>query len=349
MELSGRKLAILHAIIDDYILTGVPVGSRTISKRSGMNRSTATIRNEMADLEEEGFLEQPHTSAGRLPSDKAYRLYVDMLMQTSQLNEQERRHIYSYFNVRMGELEQIIETTAKALSDMTMMTAVVMKPQLSKVSIKRIQLVKLAEARALVVFVLNTGAVKDVMIQIPPDTTPEYLEMLSNLLTERVEKLTLPEAAGVISGAFVGEMREQHELLAAVMEAAQTTASENVAKKVVLGGTRNIFNHPEYQNVEKAKGFLQLLETRESLFEMLCQAKDMEFSIRIGRENEIDELKDMSVVTATYRVGGKQMGSFGVIGPTRMNYARVISVLSCVRASMSEILGSLLEPPKSGE
>lgn len=342
MQLTQRKLLILQAIIDDYILTGIPVGSRTLSKREDMHLSSATIRNEMADLEEGGYLEQPHTSAGRMPSDKAYRLYVDTLMRVSKLNENEMRYINGYFGAKMGEIEQVIATTARVLSDTTNLTSVVLPPQLAKIEINRIQIVRLTGQRALLLFVFNTGMVKDVFINISEDLDNSYLEMVSNLLTDKVRNLTLHEAVSAVRGVLAGDMAAHRQFVESLLDAVRTNAQGQSAKEVVLGGAQNIFNHPEYRDVDKAKNFLQLLETREPLFELLSQATDMEFTIRIGKENDIDELKDMSVVTATYKVGGRSLGSFGVIGPTRMNYARVLSVLNFVGSSMNEILKCFL-------
>lgn len=343
MSLTPRKLAILQAIVDEYILTGLPIGSRTISKRQDMNISPATIRNEMADLEDEGFLVQPHTSAGRIPSEKAYRLYVNMLMQVTSLNESERNIIKSYFNVKMGELEQLIDVTAMALSETTKLTSVVMAPQFSQMRLKRVQIVKLTENLALIIFVMDTGMIRDMTIEIPPGMTPDYLEVLSGTLSKCVEDRTPTEAIEEIRTALDSQLKQNRAFLESIVGAVAKNEKKPQSTKVVFGGTENIFNHPEYQNVEKAKGFLQLLEKRDGLYDMMRQASNMEFTIKIGSENEIDQLKDMSIVTATYRVGDKKIGSFGVIGPTRMNYAKVMSVLSCVGSSVSRILEYMLD------
>ncbi len=338
MALTDRKLLILQAIIDDYILTGIPVGSRTLSKREDIKFSSATIRNEMADLEEEGYLEQPHTSAGRLPSDKAYRLYVDTLMRTSRLSENEIRYIRGYFSDKMGEIESAINNTAKVLSDITNLTSVVMTPQISKVKLNRIQLVKLSGHRALLVIVFNTGHLKDVMIHVPEDMDSSYLDMISNMLSERIRGLTLPQAMSEINKIMNGDLAVHRQFIENILTAVRSKSAEQAGNQLILGGTQNIFNHPEYRDVEKARSFLKLMETKEPLYNMLSRSTDMEFTIRIGKENEIDELKDMSVITATYRVGDTNLGSFGVIGPTRMNYAKVLSVMNLVGASINELL-----------
>lgn len=344
MEMTDRKREILRAIIDDYILTGIPVGSRTLSKRTDMNVSPATIRNEMADLEEGGFLEQPHTSAGRMPSDKAYRLYVDTLMRVSKLSQQEARLVEKYFASKMGELEGVISNTAKALSELTHLTSMVMAPQLAKVDIKRIQVVRITQQRALILFVLGTGVVKEVFIQIPADLDNAYLEMISNVLTEKVRDLPLHMALDTIQEELAGEMAVHRDFMGELIDAVRKNST--ASKELVLVGAPNIFDHPEYRDVDKAKQFLSLLETRETLYDILMDTGDMEFSIRIGRENKQDALANMSLVTATYKVGDKTLGSFGVIGPTRMNYARVVSVMNHVGQSMSVILRGMLEPDK---
>ena len=338
MALTERQMLILKAIIDDYIATGIPVGSRTLSKREDMKISSATIRNEMADLEESGYLEQPHTSAGRMPSDKAYRLYVDTLMKVTRLNKSEIAFIRGYLNQKMGQLGGVIDATAKVLSEMTNLTSLVLAPQLSQVEIRRIQIVKLGEHKALLVFVFNTGIVRDMMIDVPEELDPYEMETLSNFLTDQVSNRRFADAVTAVREAAAGDIEAHRAFMESLLDAVQTNIRPVAGKDVVLGGAKNIFNHPEYQDVDKAKNFLTLLETKDTLYEMLARSTDMEFTIRIGKENELDELRDMSVITATYRVGDQKLGSFGVIGPTRMNYAKIISVLRCVSASMNEIL-----------
>lgn len=342
MALTERKLIILQAIIDDYITTGIPVGSRTLSKHKDLNYSSATIRNDMADLEEEGYLEQPHASAGRMPSDKAYRLYVDTLMRVSVLDSREIEYIEKYFTSRIDELEQIIDNAAKVLSDITNLTSVVLAPKYTNVEINRIQIVKLAGEKALLLIVFDTGLVKDVLIDVPHNMDASYFDMISNLITDKVRNLTLAEVAAEVMQIMQGEVAVHRDFVSSLFTTVIRNANANTSSQVILGGAQNMFNYPEYRDAQKAKNFLQLLESREPLYEMLSRATDMEFTVHIGRENDIDELKDMSVVTATYKIGKRNTGSFGVIGPTRMDYGRVISVLGHVGASMNEIFSGFL-------
>lgn len=343
MEISGRKLAILKAIIDDYIVTGIPVGSRTISKKPGMELSSATIRNEMSDLEELGFLEQPHTSAGRIPSDTAYRLYVDRLMRVARLSPEEAGKIKDYFNARMNEIQEVIEKTAQVISETTEQIAMVLTPQLDAIELRRIQLVKITENRALLLIVTNSGLMKDTIISIPPDIGADYLDMISNMLTEKAFNKTLRQTDLNCIREVQSQIKSHAQFLSGTLEAIHKSVMPQTGKSVVLGGAKNIFNFPEYKDVEKAKNFLQVLETREMLYDMLTKATNLEFSISIGRENEFEQVRDMSVVTATYKIGGRAIGSFGVIGPTRMDYSKVLSILNHVGGSLNSILTNFID------
>ena len=342
MAITKRQMLILKAIVDDYILTGIPVGSRTLSKREDIRVSSATIRNEMADLEESGYLEQPYTSAGRMPSEKAYRLYVDTLMRVSSLSKEEIHLIHAYLNSRLNQLENVIEATAKVLSELTNLTSIVLSPQLSKTELKRVQLVRISGKRVLAIFVFNTGIVKNVFINVPEDIDERYLEMLSNILTEKMSHHLLDDALHEVRQAMHTEIESNRLFMENLLESVSSTIQPTRGKDVVLGGTQNLFRHPEYRDVERAKSFLSLLETKDALYDLLMQASNMEFTIRIGTENEIEELKDMSVITATYNIGGEKIGSFGVIGPTRMDYAKIYSILRFVGASINELFGYYL-------
>ena len=340
MELSDRKLKILKAIIDDYIDTGIPVGSRTLSKKPDLDYSPATIRNEMADLGEMGFLDQPHTSAGRTPSDKAYRLYVDRMMHIGRVTKDEALFIRNYFDTRIGEIGEVLESAAKALSDMTKHISMVTAPTLKGAKLRRIQIVKITETKALLVFVTDNGLVQDKMIHIPAAMDAHQLEILSNMLTDRVQSTSLKEAEEIIKSSCMDALNEQKLIMGEVLDAINMNREK---KELAIGGAQNIFNYPEYKDVSKAQHFLQLLETKDMLYQVMSNAADLEFSVRIGRENPYDDFKDMSIVTATYKIGGEKIGSFGVIGPTRMDYARVLSVLNYVGMSLSDILSCLLE------
>jgi len=343
LELDARKEKILKAIIDDYILTGIPVGSRTLSKKEGFELSSATIRNVMADLEDMGYLEQPHTSAGRIPSDLAYRLYVDKLMRLSTLSPKEVVAINGIFDTKILEINDVIEKTADIISKTTNHISVVLAPQMKRSKLKRIQLVKLSETKVLVLIITSTGLVKEKVISVASGLDSAYLDMLSNMLTEKLAEKTLDEAEKTIAEDFKTEMLTHERFFKSLIFSLHDTVGPQSGKDIILGGAKNIFNYPEYRDLEKAKGFLEVLETKELLFQMLDQASKLEFSISIGSENSFDEMKQCSVVTATYSIDGKNIGSFGVIGPTRMNYARVVSVLDQVGKGLNTILSGFID------
>jgi len=341
--MDNRKEKILKAIIDDYILTGIPVGSRTISKKQGIDISSATIRNVMADLEDMGYLVQPHTSAGRIPSDLAYRLYVDKLMRLSTLSTDEAAMINGLFNEKILEITDVIEKTADIISKTTKHISVVLAPQLKQSKLKRIQLVKISDSKVLVLIVTSAGLVKEKIITVAPGLSGEYLDMLSNMLTEHLAECSLMEAESIIKNEFSSEIHTHENFFKSLLYSLHDTGETHINKDIILGGAQNIFNYPEYRDIDKAKVFLGVLETKDLLYKMLNQASNLEFSISIGQENDFDEMKQCSVVTATYRIGDRNLGSFGVIGPTRMDYAKVVSVLDYVGKSLNGILSGFVD------
>ena len=342
MELTERKLMILKAIIDEYISTGLPVGSRTLTKREEIGFSSATIRNEMADLEDMGYLYSPHASAGRQPTDKAYRLYVDGLMKKEAIDEEEALKIKENIEGETGKLEAVMNNTAKVLSDTTHLTSVVLAPKINDLKINRLQIVDISGHRLVLVIVFNDGTVKDMTVPSHGWSERELSEA-SEIISKKVKGKTLLEAYDILYKDIPEQYNEQKEILNTIVSKIRFDAESAKNGRIVLGGAKNILDHPEYKDVDSAKNFLQLLETKKPLYEMLSKATDMEFTIKIGKENDIEQLKNMSVVTATYKIGDKNIGSFGVIGPTRMDYAKVLSVLSCVGKSMSEIMGCYIE------
>ncbi|MEL7608423.1 MAG: heat-inducible transcriptional repressor HrcA [Bacillota bacterium] len=346
MDLDERKLQILQAIIDDYILTAAPIGSRTISKRTDIGLSSATIRNEMSDLEELGFLEQPHTSAGRIPSDKAYRLYVNNIMKKTKLTPDECSAISKLFSRRVDAVEDVIRQTAWVLSNVTHYTSMVLAPQLKSVKLKHIQLVPISERKALVVIVTNTGITRDSIVHIPADMDAYHLERLSRMLTAHFANMRLEEASRSMEHFFSEEVNSYRGLLKSMSEVLNQRISGSQARSVELSGATNMLNYPEYSDLDKARAFLSAIETKDYLFNMLANASKLEFTVTIGSENESMDMKDCSVVTATYKIGEDPIGSMGVIGPTRMNYAKVLAILGFMGNSLSEMLTNLIEEEK---
>jgi len=337
VKLDHRKFLILQAIIDDYIMSAAPVGSRTISRKSGVGFSPATIRNEMSDLEELGYLAQPHTSAGRIPSPKAYRLYVDELMKAVELTQVEIERISNHLNRRTAQVEQVIRHAAQALSEITQYAAVIIPPQYHHMPIRRVQLVPVTESTALMVVVMGDGMVKDSVIRVPVGVDPDDLYQISVMLTEQLRDSSLTDARQQFAAMF-SRLDEHRQLMAEVLGTLESQLEDNHGSSIVVGGSTNLLNYPEFSDVEKAKQFLSALESREKLILLLRHSGDVEFTIRIGPENEMPEFSESSVVTASYRVGMHTQGTLGIIGPTRMNYARVVSVMNYIGKLISDML-----------
>ncbi len=337
MAMDARKFRILQAIIDDYILTAIPVGSRTISKKYEMGLSSATIRNEMSDLEELGYLDQPHVSAGRIPSAKAYRLYVDQLLRDGKIKSGDVEGIRSHFNERAGQMEDVIHQAAQAISSLTHYTALVMAPKGAELKIRNLQLVPVSSHSALLVLVTDAGIVRDAVVRVGDDMDADALYAVSRMLTERLTGHTLSEAQAILSTA-TDDLASQKRVLSGVAELVAETEGQQAQGKLALGGASNLLNFPEYSDVEKAKSLLSLLETKDTLLRLMEQHQQLAFTVRIGPETGVPELSDCSLVTATYALGDHLHGTIGVIGPTRMEYGRVLSVLSAMGQQLTNLL-----------
>ena len=336
MEMDERKLKILQAIIDDYILTGVPVGSRTISKKYDMGLSSATIRNEMSDLEELGYLDQPHVSAGRVPSAKAYRLYVDSLLKAGRIHDESIESVSKHFSGRVRQMEDVIDHAASVISSLTRYTAVVLSPRGDQPRLQTVQLVPVSRDAALVVIVTDAGIVRDSTIPMAADVDSDTLYAISRAITEALRGHTLSEAC-IILPQMISRMQENEELLQSLYGFLSERQVSPRSPHVAIGGTSNMLNYPEYSDLEKARSFLSLMETRDKLAQIIDSKGEMAFTVRIGPETGVPEMADCSIVTATYSTGGGQQGTIGVIGPTRMQYSRVISILNMMGHQLTNL------------
>ena len=342
MAMDERKFRILQAIIDDYIMTAIPVGSRTISKKYEMGLSSATIRNEMSDLEDLGYLDQPHVSAGRIPSAKAYRLYVDQLLKCGKIKASDADSIRKHFSDRARQMEDVVSHAAQVLSTLTHYTALVMTPNGAKMRIRNLQLVPVSSTSALVVIVTDSGIMRDAVIRVGADMDEDALYGISRMLTEQLSGHTLQEAQEMMERSVRAATRSE-QVYSDIAGLIADVEAQQQAGKLTLGGTSNILDYPEYSDVEKAKSFLSLLETKDTLLRLLQERQQMAFTVRIGPETGIPELQDCSLVTATYTIGGNTHGTIGVIGPTRMQYDRVLGVLSVMGEQLSRLLGGYEE------
>ena len=339
MGMDERKFRILQAIIDDYILTAVPVGSRTISKKYDMGLSSATIRNEMSDLEELGYLDQPHVSAGRVPSAKAYRLYVDQLLRSGRIQSDSEAAVRAHFLGRMRQMEDVIDHAAQVLSSLTNYTAVVLTPSAPQPHIRTLQLVPVSSTSALVVIVTDSGIVRDTVIRVSDQLDSDTLYAISKTLTQELAGHTLQEAVSLLPGITL-RMQDNERLLQGLSGFFQESAGSTAPSHVAIGGTSNMLSYPEYSDMEKARSFLSLMETRDKLAAIIAQQGEMAFTVRIGPETGVPEMADCSIVTATYSTHTGQQGTIGVIGPTRMQYSRVLSILGTMGHQLSELFGN---------
>ena len=336
MDIIDRKYRILQAIIDDYILTALPVGSRTISRKYEQKLSSATIRNEMSDLEELGYLDSPHTSAGRVPSNKAYRLYVDRMIQPEPLSVEETAFIKHCFDKRVNQVESMSTRIAKALSSMTHYTTAVMTrtPREEQV-FSHLQLVPISDRRLLLIVVTVSGAVRQSILDLETPIAPDSLYTVSRILSKELEGCPMNALAATLSKLAGREPQDMQHLIRQLAAQPQT---EGDVSGLVVGGRSNLLSFPEYSDVDKAKELLSVLETKEKVVSLLGQQGEMEISVRIGPETGMEETRDCSVVTASYRLSDGTVNTIGLIGPTRMRYGRVLSVLGEVGKSITELL-----------
>ncbi|MDI3534440.1 MAG: heat-inducible transcriptional repressor [Thermosediminibacterales bacterium] len=343
--LDERKQKILKAIIDDFIITAEPVGSRTIARKYNIGISPATIRNEMSDLEEMGYLEQPHTSAGRIPSDKGYRFYVDFLMKLRKLTPEEIKNIKDVsLYKKINGIEELLEQTTKVLSQITRYTSVALGPQLKKTTLKHLQLVPVENKRVLMVIVTNSGLVEHKLLSLPKNVTESDLERVSNIINDKLSGL----AIGDISDDVISNVKKEiigfsSDVFDMAIEFLLKNLQIYTDSKLFLYGTTNIFNLPEFRDIEKARNFLSILEDKELLCEILSNSfMSKDIVITIGSENKYQEIKNCSVITTTYKINGKTIGSIGVVGPTRMEYSKVVSIVRFLSENMSQLISKIL-------
>lgn len=336
-KLDERKLKILKAIIANYLETGEPVGSRTISKYTDLNLSSATIRNEMADLEELGYIIQPHTSAGRIPSDKGYRLYVDLLLEDK---VQEVEDMKVLLLEKADRLESILQQVAKLLAVNTNYTTMVTIPQYKK-KVKFIQLTEVDENHILAVIVFERNIVKNKIIQVSSPLNKETILKLNIVLNTFLQGLDLAE----INLPVISQMKEQageyrilvNDILDAIMQA----VSEEDDIEIYTSGTTNILKYPELSDKEKASDLLYTLEEKKMLTEFIQDKIDDEenrgIQVYIGDETPVESMKDCSVVTATYEIEEGVYGKVGIIGPKRMDYEKVVTTLQTLMSQLDDI------------
>lgn len=336
MDLNERKLKILQAIVGDFIRSAEPIGSRTLSKKYDMGISPATIRNEMSDLEEMGYLTHPHTSAGRVPSTKAYRLYVNNLMRDYELPEEEKQIISRKLSSNLAELDRTIAHAATLLSELTNLTSFAITPKQDGSKLKYVNILPVDAHTVVVMIVAENGKVSNTALKVNVPYTEENLVLLSKVLTHSFKGRMLSDLLTVdIIKAMENDLKALSSLAQNIIPNFLTTLENMLNVDLYMEGLTNIFSIPEYNDIEKAKLFLEMVNQKEHFREVLVN-RENGMVITIGDENSDALMSDCSLITADYRINGQLVGKLGVIGPTRMNYAEITSVIKYMTDNLSK-------------
>ena len=335
--LNDRKKKILQLIIEDYISTAEPVGSRTIARKYDLGISPATIRNEMSDLELLGYLEQPHTSAGRVPSAQAYRFYVDSLIEPGSLTDNDMALINSWYKERRRNIDDIFQSTAKILSRMTQNVSMVLANKDTGAVFRYIKFLPLDSSHAILCIVTDDGNVDNCVVEIPLGMRPEEMDYLAGRISSVLEGKELSEISDELLSALHMDVAEDKVLFTSFLQAIKRMSRKQNEQRVFLGGTKQLLNQPEFRDVERVKSLLGILEEEKVVRDLLVAGEDSGLKITIGTENKFTGIQDCSMVHATYRLNGKIVGTMAVLGPTRMEYGKVITVMDYLHKYLKTI------------
>jgi heat-inducible transcriptional repressor len=334
MDMSDRKLQILQAIIMNYLETAEPVGSRTISRRFPMGISSATIRNEMSDLEELGLIEQPHTSAGRIPSAKGYRLYVDELMNSESVSLEQWDVVRAILRDKTRQLDSMLKDIGDLLATLTRYTTIVTTPQITKVRLKHLQLIPLDKESVILVLVTDGNIVRNHVIPVKGSYSQEDLYQVTDVLNQYLCGLTVSDINLPLIQKIKNAANMDQGMMESFLDAIYDTLQNTEDVNVFTAGASNMLNFPEFSDVGRARDFMEFVQQKDQVKRLLQDEKESEsrhrkgnLKIFIGSENQIQQLQDCSVVTATYRYKSFDLGSISIVGPMRMDYDRVVTAL----------------------
>lgn len=332
MELDNRKKRILQAIVNEYINTIEPVSSNSIITKYGLDCSSATVRNEMVELEKEGFLEKTHTSSGRIPSNKGYRFYVDKLLSHKELNLNEIKYINSMLQNKVDEMEELTKIATNTISEVTHYTTIAIEPDAGKQKIEEIKFVLLGNRMLMAVILTEMGTIKETIIKFDKDISKEQVDTLSVMFNNKLRGKYLSKIDIPMEQYIMQEMNDRLDVIKPIVN--QITKTLNDEARIYLKGTEQALDNPEFKSNEIAKKFLGLLDRQDIIFNLLNS--DDDFNIYIG--NEINGLNDFSLITFKNKVGGKDLGTIGILGPTRMDYSKVVSVLQYINRQLNNYL-----------
>ena len=337
MELDERKLEVLRAIVEDYVVTQEPVGSKALVERHNLRVSSATVRNDMAVLEEEGYLRQPHTSSGRVPTDKGYRLFVDRLSRIKPLTPAERRAI-ERFMVGALDLDDVVHRTVRLLAQLTRQVAMVQYPSLTRSRLRHLELVGVSTTRLMVVMITDAGRVEQRVLELPAPIDQDEIAELRNLVNERLGGLQLAETPNVVQ-TLPDEVRpELTGAMATLATVLLETLVDRAEERIALAGTANLTRAGLLDFSGTIRPILEALEEEVILLKLFGQVERSLTRVRIGDENEIEDLRATSIVTTGYGPGATVVGGLGVLGPTRMDYPATIATVRAVARYVGEVL-----------
>lgn len=344
--LDKRKAYILATVVYEYIATAEPVGSHSLTQKYNLGISSATVRNEMAELEAGGYLVQPHTSAGRIPSDAGYRTYVDRLMQPEELTAEERRRIHDELSDATRELDEIIDNTTRLLGRLSNNLAFVTQPQQEGQHFKHIQLIWLSPHTGVAIVVTSLGVAAQSLFELGAEVQPDDLTRFSNALNARLANHPLREISDAEIAKAAREARASDDLRGAVVNAFRSARSSE-QPTIAAAGAQNLLDQPEFQDLRKLRSILRIVEEQKTLYQIVADAMTAEAaSVKIGHELGSEELADLSVVTVPYRFGEHALGMLSILGPRRMPYARLLALASGTAESLSQRL-SEVEPSQT--
>jgi len=342
MYLDERKRMILEAVIRDYVETAEPVGSRTIVRKHQLGVSPATVRNEMADLEEMGFLEQPHTSAGRIPSERGFRYYVDCMMEKEQLTPMEIDALQRVISEKINDINEVIRRTSLTLSQLTRYASFIVCAPMNINEIKSVQLVPMRVGKAMVVVVTSAGVILHKRIDIPDSIQPVDLEGISSLFTRNLAGTRFSNLNRTALESMRAELLGKRQLIDNALQALEDLLGHSEEEKVMLSGTLNMFNEPEFKNLEKLRTILGILQEESFFRKALDDCTGSEVKIKIGKENQVEEIKELSLVFTSYEINGEEMGKIGLLGPVRMEYWKAAGSVESVREIVVDVIRQLI-------
>ena len=331
--LDERKKRILQAIVDEYINTAEPVSSGAIVQKYGLDCSSATIRNEMVELEKGGYLDKPHTSSGRIPSAQGYRFYVDELLKEDDISLEEIKYIQSKLETRVNEIEELTKIATNTLSEITHYTSVAVGPRNNLQNIEEVKFVLLGTRMLMAVILTDTGIIKETIIKFDEDITEEQVNTLNFIFNNKLRGKPLESIDKPLEEYIFSEMNYSLKVIKPVMEQLDKVINEE--SEIYLEGANKAFELPEFRSLEVAKNFINLLDTKEIVLDLLNTGFAKDINVYIGDENDNQQLKDFSIITFKHRYQNKDLGTIGIIGPKRMDYSKVISVMKYISKKLN--------------